>query len=842
MSKKVLQQLSEETISDIFKTAEIIHNKNIEVQKEQILKDSPYSEAINNFFASYNEFCYLASLGLYESKVTRPALVRDIRLDLFIDERQLTNLELMKNGQPPYLKNDKNSQIILHHIGQNYAAPFAELTLEEHAYYGNSKLLHISENESWRRENDKETEFNKERNRYWIIRAKQESEKQKVNKINVTIGKQDYANENNIIEIKSVLDKMFSECSVSDLNFISNLAKNHIFYKEFGVDSIEDFIRNMKGQETNVICPACKSSSVMFYGTYRTTKDKRQKYCCKDCGKIFSSFHGTIIQDCTLSLFEWLQFIDCLYNGYSISKTAQLCNLSEKAAFDNRLRVFYALSILEANTILRGNIVIDETYITVSYKGNRTNDSNFKMPRKSRKRGGEDHTKGLSKNKVCVVCALDDEGNSVARVGGLGAPNAKKLKWVLQDNIDFQNVISIYSDLSPTIRAFADKNNLEIHQTKSMNSKSNTPPNRKVVRYVQQINSYHSRLHSFMSRFSGVSSELVPGYLMLFAWKDRNRNKPLKDAYTELLSIMLEPNRNKTMEEIINFGVFQSPFDVENATKVGRAYFQNEKSEKKSRKIYELYAKGVPVQMIAKKFKCTPQAITRRIRNFGKFNMAYKTEKDILKEKQREENSSWKRELIRTEKNQKMCDIYMDLYNTKKSWEGSLEEFYIEAEKKYHLSRQTIKNNIAYAKRILNLREFFAPDGNYKYSTVQEVFDTVEKRYQEIIKTNPGHSNQYYYKILAEEFDYSVKMIISILNQTQKGIDWGKRSKIKLPMSQTLNRDRVIFVECLKWIGTKEDFLNYISNKYNVSKGEIYRVIRLNCMADTKRYYQSRLD
>lgn len=48
----------------------------------------------------------------------------------------------------------------------------------------------------------------------------------------------------------------------------------------------------------------------------------------------------------------------------------------------------------------------DETFFPLSYKGNHRK-SSFVMPRKAHKRGSSTHTRGLSKEQVCVPCAID---------------------------------------------------------------------------------------------------------------------------------------------------------------------------------------------------------------------------------------------------------------------------------------------------------------------------------------------------------------------------------------------------------------------------------------------------
>ena len=57
---------------------------------------------------------------------------------------------------------------------------------------------------------------------------------------------------------------------------------------------------------------------------------------------------------------------------------------------------------------------MDETFVRENYKGNhRKSKFGFVMSRKSRKRGGEDVTRGISKDQICVATAIDHNGNVV---------------------------------------------------------------------------------------------------------------------------------------------------------------------------------------------------------------------------------------------------------------------------------------------------------------------------------------------------------------------------------------------------------------------------------------------
>jgi len=461
------------------------------------------------------------------------------------------------------------------------------------------------------------------------------------------------------------------------------------------------------------------------------------------------------------------------------------------------------------------------------------------MPRKAHKRGRETHARGLSKNKVCIICALDDYGNSIAKVGGKGGPTAHRIDIAITKHIDKNSLKMLYSDKSPAIRKFAKDNAFPIQQESLKNPNYKNGTAYETVRQIQRVNSYHSRLEKFLNNFNGISSDLLQGYVSLFAWKERYRDKTLMDAYKELLSIMVTPSLYKSVESIIaDRAVLHSPL-VEK--KPGVHYFQNKESKEKAEHIYALYAKGVPLPEIAKKYGCTRQAVGRRIKQFRLLGLAYKTDKEIAKENANRVFKEFELEKLKNYK--RYCDRCFELLQKKENWDGTSEQFFVEMQKQYGLAQQTIKNNIAIAKRVLNLREVFYVSEQYAYLSLKEVFEAVYERHNELLKCDPNASLNKYCTQLAKEFKYTPSMVKSIVTRMKDGvIDWDGKLKFKIPMAQTLNRDRSVFLDCLRWTGTRVEFLKNAAQKYGLSTSTINQILMLNCMADPNRYEISKLD
>jgi len=149
---------------------------------------------------------------------------------------------------------------------------------------------------------------------------------------------------------------------------------------------------------------------------------------------------------------------------------------------------------------LSGVIEADETFFRVSYKGSKPVD------RCSRRRGGECSKRGLSREQVCVPCAIERETkSSIAIIGGLGKTSQKFIEKVFAGKIKEKSILC--TDKEKSYIKFSKSHELEHIRFESVKSK-------KHIYHIQHINSYHSRLKRFMEIFKGVSTKHLNNYLI----------------------------------------------------------------------------------------------------------------------------------------------------------------------------------------------------------------------------------------------------------------------------------------------------------------------------------------
>jgi hypothetical protein len=105
---------------------------------------------------------------------------------------------------------------------------------------------------------------------------------------------------------------------------------------------------------------------------------------------------------------------------------------------------------------------------------------------------------------VCVPCAVNRNGLSIAKITNAGRVSAKALHQLYDGRI--QGDATLVTDELNSYVQFADTNGIPLVQIKGGKSK-------KGIYHIQHANSYHSQLKQFIRGFRGVSSKYLNSYL-----------------------------------------------------------------------------------------------------------------------------------------------------------------------------------------------------------------------------------------------------------------------------------------------------------------------------------------
>ena len=281
------------------------------------------------------------------------------------------------------------------------------------------------------------------------------------------------------------------------------LAKFHKLFKDCkpGPDKMEEYLTEKRFSGGRV-CPICGGTHVQRNGR---RKNGSQKFVCRDCRKTFSIRKNTIFNGTHKSMAVWNEYMACMAEGLSLDKSAERCGISHGTSFVWRHKILDAISEGEKGMSLGGIVEADETFVAESYKGNAALFASGAATRVPRKRGGGNHSRGLSDELVCVPCAMDREGNAISKVAKLGKCSSEALEQTLGGHVSPD--ATLCSDGESSYRNFSKGNGNKLVQIKG---------GRKAVKgifHIQHINAYHSKLKRFLDLFKGVSSKYLNNYL-----------------------------------------------------------------------------------------------------------------------------------------------------------------------------------------------------------------------------------------------------------------------------------------------------------------------------------------
>lgn len=361
---------------------------------------------------------------------------------------------------------------------------------------------------------------------------------------------------------------------------------------ELGALNFDELLTKSEAVGLELVCPFCKGTNVLKNGKVNTN---RQRYICSSCKKTFYAAHNTLLSNVTQDVSVWVKFIRGMLKQQSLEDLSDECGINKSTALNWRLRVFQALEILCDKVKLSGIIIADDTRIKYNLKGNHGED--FIMPRNSRARGGSYSTANSNENTLCILCAIDENGNSFSKIVGFGNPSAARIHSGFKDKIDLSNENNILvTDGAQYFKKTYEKYGFaNWHRQVTLTYGSKKVPNTNSNYNIQPINAYHSRLKRFIRNFNGVSSKYLPGYLLLFDYLQNNKNIDETILCKEILSTMVIAPRFSN-EQI------EMRYMIPTLNRIDAELWERRISVIEQ-KIYQDWVKKVPIKEITTKYQ-----------------------------------------------------------------------------------------------------------------------------------------------------------------------------------------------------------------------------------------------
>ncbi len=271
-------------------------------------------------------------------------------------------------------------------------------------------------------------------------------------------------------------------------------------------------------------CPHCGSKSIAKAGS----KGGRKRFKCKiaGCGKSFNALTGTSFSRLRMSE-KHLDHARCMVQKLTIREVAELLDIDIHTAFRWRHRFLESIRN-EQPSHLGGIVEADETYFTLSFKGQRGG-----IPRESKKRGTPANKRGLSDEQVPVLVARD-RSSGATLTAQLPSRKAKDIGNVLLPALDLDAVVC--TDGNPSYRLIAKTSGIEVKSTPVKKSAG--------IYHIQNVNAYDSRLKGWMFGFNGVATKYLGNYLGWHRMLDKSAKRLSGKKF--LLSAMKKSKNSAT--------------------------------------------------------------------------------------------------------------------------------------------------------------------------------------------------------------------------------------------------------------------------------------------------------
>ena len=294
---------------------------------------------------------------------------------------------------------------------------------------------------------------------------------------------------------------------------------------------------------TITVCPKCGSNHIVKNGSSRGKK----RFRCNDCGAYFGISSGKITEGTSSSHRVWDTFIEGMLSDDSLPILADKCNISLSTSHSWRMKLFSQVANSVEGRILQGVIQEDEFYLPASFKGNWKSVLNLGIAKDysevvpdyrkygfrdyPHERGSQDGKRGLSKDKVCVATAIDDNRCVIGKPIGRGNVSSKGLSYAFSGKMD---PLAIFvTDKSKGGVKFAQDSGLAHF---SLDAKTES---RKGKYNLQLVNALHSVIAEKTHSRACFATKNAESYITWEAWKLVNRTKSLEEKKIILKSLVV---------------------------------------------------------------------------------------------------------------------------------------------------------------------------------------------------------------------------------------------------------------------------------------------------------------
>lgn len=252
-----------------------------------------------------------------------------------------------------------------------------------------------------------------------------------------------------------------------------------------------------------------------------------------------------ILDESTTSQLQNSDYLFKKFTGYMIDDVtleviARNLNINVKTALYYRYLVFESLRDYQAEIILNGTVLIDETFIRIS-------DKKYKL-----KRADGKGIRGISFNHLCVITLINLQGNCIAKVSSRGMAKPQLFIDLCTKNM---------GELELLIHDGCSAQKQFLRQFKCLNVDARRDPSGQFT--TNLVDSLHSNIKRYLFKHAGYRLKNLQHYMNFFVY--RYNNTP-KSKYNNMRKLITNKNnmiddlfkRVKKIKKKITYRTFQS--------------------------------------------------------------------------------------------------------------------------------------------------------------------------------------------------------------------------------------------------------------------------------------------
>jgi len=240
------------------------------------------------------------------------------------------------------------------------------------------------------------------------------------------------------------------------------------FHEELNLITAIDFQRRLEKLGVNNACPSCGSS----HHTIHALRKEIKRFRCKDCGKTYTLFSGTVLEKTKWHWDIWVRFLELTIHGHSLNDIQSTLenefgciNINHKTVFLMRHKLIYVLGQM-SKIKLNNDVHMDGITIRESQKGSRklVNYNNLKLERKPRT-GRQSITKEATDLAFATIAtAVDSTGHCICNVIGMGKNEPEDIFNALKHYLEDDSHTSLQG-LNTTTHPTSSKQNVSCEKT-----------------------------------------------------------------------------------------------------------------------------------------------------------------------------------------------------------------------------------------------------------------------------------------------------------------------------------------------------------------------------------------